>query len=242
MAGDAERNDPFPETLWTMVLAACAAPEGDPSAHLATLAERYRGAAVAWFVGQRLSRPEAEDLTHEFLQRLLTGGVLRGFCRRSTRFRVFLASCLRNQLRDHFRRGEALKRGGAVEAVPWEDDLAAGQADDLRSLDASYAEALANRVLQAVRADWERKGWAGRFAALTPYLWNSPEAGDYAELASRLGVKPNNLRQLVFALREEFFTAFRREVAATVAVGELNDELRHLVAVLGRDPSHGVSG
>lgn len=242
MAGDAERNDPFPETLWTMVLAACAAPQGDPSAHLATLAGRYRGAAVVWFENQRLSRPEAEDLTHEFLQRLLTGGVLRGFCRRSTRFRVFLASCLRNQLRDHFRRGEALKRGGALEAVPWEDDLPAGQADDLRLLDAAYAEALARRVLQTVREDWERKGWSERFAALRPYLWHSPEAGEYAELAAHVGVKPNNLRQLVFALREEFFTAFRREVAATVAVGELNDELRHLVAVLGRNSSHGISG
>ncbi len=236
MSPESSEQDPFPETLWTLILAASAggAEDSDSSHQLGELAARYRSAILQWLEQRRIPRPDAEDLTQQFLQRMMAGEVLKSFTRTTTRFRVFLCTCLRNHLRDHLRRQDALKRGGEAEILAWDDSISPEIAGDAQSLDEPFARAAAVSALTALSQDWCAKGWGERFAELRPHIFGAPEAGDYAASATRLNLKPNHVRQLVFTLREEFFTCFRREVSATVTADELNEELRHLIAILGR--------
>jgi hypothetical protein len=57
----------------------------------------------------------------------------------------------------------------------------------------------------------------------------------YAEAAAQLGVPEGTLKAEVYRLKRRYGELLREEVAHTVAgPGEIDDELRHLIRVLGR--------
>jgi len=55
----------------------------------------------------------------------------------------------------------------------------------------------------------------------------------YAQLGARLGLKEDAIKQAVHRMRRRYRELFREEIAQTVAgPGEVEDELKHLFAVL----------
>ena len=72
------------------------------------------------------------------------------------------------------------------------------------------------------------------FLALRPFITRDPDAPTYAEVAKRLGLSEGSLRVAVHRLRQRYGSLFRQEIASTVAnPGDIEDELNHLLAVLG---------
>jgi DNA-directed RNA polymerase specialized sigma24 family protein len=64
-------------------------------------------------------------------------------------------------------------------------------------------------------------------------LANEVEAPPRAEIASRLGMTDNALRQAFHRFRQHYQLLLREEISHTVAVAsDVEDELRHLIAVL----------
>ena len=54
-----------------------------------------------------------------------------------------------------------------------------------------------------------------------------------AEIAARLGLTENAVRQAFYRFRQRYQAILREEIAHTVATpGDIEDELRHLIAVL----------
>ena len=64
-------------------------------------------------------------------------------------------------------------------------------------------------------------------------LADEPDRPSQAEIARELGMTENAVKQAFHRLRERYRLLLREEIAHTVAVpGEVEDELRHFIAVL----------
>lgn len=225
----------FPETRWTLVLEAAANSERAEGANsLRSLTESYRPAVWQWFRRAGLAGEDAEDLTHDFLLQMLNGRVLQRFNRRPTRFRVFLQVCLRNFLRDSFRRRQARKRGGDLCFLELDESLAGEVDPAISRLDEEVARRVHELAMARVATGWAARGASVRFEALRSFMFSTPEPGEYALVAAQLGIKPGVVKKAVFDLRKAYYQAIREQVARTVRPDELADELRHLVEVLTR--------
>jgi RNA polymerase sigma-70 factor (ECF subfamily) len=94
---------------------------------------------------------------------------------------------------------------------------------------------LLEEVLKRLRADYEQEGKAGLFAELHPCLVGDRTAQPYAELATKLGVSEGTVKSAVHRLRQRYRQLLRDEIEQTVSnPGEVDEELRHLSAVLAR--------
>jgi len=71
------------------------------------------------------------------------------------------------------------------------------------------------------------------FERLKELLADEPGRPSQAEIARELGMTENAVKQAFHRLRERYRQILREEIAHTVATpGEIEDELRHLIAVL----------
>ena len=93
---------------------------------------------------------------------------------------------------------------------------------------------LLEAVVNRLRAEYEQDGKAAVFAALNPCLVGDRTSQPYEELAGMLGITEGAVKSAVHRLRQRYRQLLRDEIAQTVAgPGEVDEELRHLIAVLG---------
>jgi len=155
------------------------------------------------------------------------------------RFRSYLLGALKHYLANDWNRQRAAKRGGGRQIVAWDAleaesrytlEPADGMDADL-VYDRRWALEILARAMETIRSEFEGKGEGATFEALKGSL-NGEEA-PRAELAERLGLSEGALKVAIHRLRQRFREALRAEVAQTVdAPGAIDEEMRHLVAVL----------
>ena len=88
-------------------------------------------------------------------------------------------------------------------------------------------------VLKRLQTQYAQEGKADLFAALNPCLVGERTSQPYAELAKKMGVSEGTVKSAVHRLRQRYRQLLRDEIAQTVAgPGEVEEELRHLFAVL----------
>lgn len=232
-------NLAFPVTPLTEVLAACAPNDAGAPAALGRLAGIYYPAIVGYF--RVKAGPErAQDFAHDFVARLLRNQYLTGFqIQPPIRFRNYLSAMLRRFWVDHVRWSQAVKRGGgqvhqALDSV-WGDQEAdfpaePPEADSL--LDQQAALAFHTRAMARLVAQNPTPRQQERLAALRHLLVFEADPIARAQLAARLGLTMTAFRQAVFRLRDDYYVAFRLEVAQTVRREDIDDEMRHLVVLL----------
>ena len=64
-------------------------------------------------------------------------------------------------------------------------------------------------------------------------LPDEPGSPSQAEIAARMGMTENAVRQAFYRFRQRYQSLLREEIAHTVATpGDIEDELRHLIAVV----------
>lgn len=91
---------------------------------------------------------------------------------------------------------------------------------------------LADRERQRLRGESDRSGKRELFDALHPESGSATES--YESIGGRLGMSEGAVKLAAFRLRQRYRDLIREEVAQTVAdPGELEDEIRHLLRVLG---------
>jgi RNA polymerase sigma-70 factor (ECF subfamily) len=190
---------------------------------------------------RRFSRgdAQAEDLTQAFFEQLLLTRTHDAADPQRGRFRVFLLVTLKRFLIKQSVQANTIKRGGgqAVFSLDCEDECGA-MAIDPDTPDAAFERGWAAVVVrQAVMRLQEEAAAANKlelFRALRGFLLESPEADDYAQLATGLGLRRNTLAVAIHRMRQRLRELVREELADTVAEAEqLENEVSALQEALG---------
>jgi RNA polymerase sigma factor (sigma-70 family) len=197
----------LPSTTWTLV-SRVRSGQG-----LAELCQRfwkpvYHYIRVAW----RKSNEDAKDLTQAFFCWVIEGDALAKYEPGRGGFRPYLKLVLKHFIANHEEALSRIKRGGGITLVPITDDAVPPDTDDPeKALDRAWLGAILERAM-----DRTKRKFADR-----PVQWMAfdlyelgTEKLTYQQVADRLGIKETDVRNHLFAVREEM----RAEI-----VGELSD-------------------
>src|SRR5438046_980725 len=244
IAGNASRacGSPvaFTTTHWSVVLEA----QGEsPAAQeaLEKLCRMYWRPIYSFVRRQGIGQEEAEDLTQGFFAQLLERGSLGAVRKEKGRLRSFLLGALKYFVTDERRRAMAIKRGKGQRLIPLEelraDDRIEMEPSDPMTAEMIYerrwALTVLKRVLSRLKDEYVAAGNAALFDSLKELLPDEPASASQAEIAARLGMTENAVRQAFYRFRQRYQSLLREEIANTVATpGDVADELRHIITVL----------
>jgi len=230
----------FTTTHWSVVLEA----QGEsPAAQeaLEKLCRVYWRPIYSFVRRQGLGPEEAEDITQGFFAQLLERGKFSAIRKEKGRLRSFLLGALKYFVADEQRRAMAIKRGKGQRLIPLEE-LRAGERIDMEPSDPMTAEMIyerrwaltvLERVLSRLKDEYVAADNAVLFDSLKQLLPDEPGSPSQAEIATQLGMTENAVRQAFYRFRQRYQSILREEIANTVATpGDIEDELRHLIAVL----------
>lgn len=211
------------------------------TAALEQLCRAYWYPLYSFARGRGLSPHDAEDLIQSFFAFLLEKDVIARADRERGRFRTFLLSALQNFHANERARAGSLKRGGGHALVSFDELQAetryqgepATTLSPERLFDQKWATSLLEQVLQILRREYVAAGKGPLFDALRDLLWGGRGEVSYEVLARKLGTTEGAIKVGMHRLRLRFKECLHDEVAHTVASpGEVDDELRHLLASL----------
>lgn len=235
------RAGQFATTRWSVVLAAGQSESADSAAALEGLCQTYWQPVYA-FVRRTASNPEdARDLTQGFFADLLQDRSLRRADPNAGRFRSFLLGALKHFLADAHARAQTQKRGGGVEFVPFDTEIAESRygaaaeefASPAASFDRGWALSLLDRGLSRLRQEFELSGRGPLFDGLKPFLTGDDAELRYSQAAAMLRISQGAAKMTVTRMRQRFRAIIRHEIAQTVASPEeLEEELKAFVEAL----------
>ncbi len=227
----------FAATRWTLVGRARG---GDPAARaaLSELCESYYAPVVTFLRSEGRDDDTARELAHGFFERVLDGGGLSGADPERGKFRSYLLGAVKHFLADRRDHAAAEKRGGGVVPVPLEDTAsglgvpAPDNADSDRAFDRQWALTVIARALDTVASEFISAGKSPHFDVLKPWI-TGDGGGSQSDAAAALGMSEGAVKVAIHRLRQRFRDAVKTEIAHTVpAESDVDDELRHLIAVL----------
>jgi len=231
----------FSHTPWTLVLAAAGPSSAASREALEQLCRAYWPPVYAHLRMKGYALHHAQDLAQEFFLRLLQGNGFADLAREKGRFRSFLLASLKHFLINEWKRENTQKRGGGVPLVNLDSldpalraacEPRTGDSPD-QAYDRQWALTLLSRTRSRMRKEYEAGEQLDRHEALKGYLADGEEPASYAETAQRLGISEAAAKSAIYKIRQRFGQLLRAEISRTVAAdGEVEDELRHLIAAL----------
>jgi RNA polymerase sigma factor (sigma-70 family) len=231
----------FATTHWTVILGASEGPSARARQALEQLCQTYWYPLYAYARRRGHSPHDAEDLVQGFFARLIEREILKGLNRGTGRFRSFLLTCFNRFVGDEQDRAGRLKRGGGQEIVSLDGELAEeryrlepmDRCDPEKIFERRWALTVLETVLARLKAELETAGKGQLFEHLQALVVGEPGAARQAEVATRLGLSEGAVAVAVHRLRQRYRRLLREEIAQTVQrVEEVDDEMRHLLAVL----------
>ena len=233
----------FRTTKWSLIVAAR---EGSPSESeraLQDLCEAYWYPLYVFVRSQGLDPDSAMDATQGYFLRLLEKDYLQQVDPTAGRFRSFLILTMKHFLINEGERERAFKRGGGARLI----SLDAEEAEDRYRFEPTdrltpeqvyerrWALTVLARSLEALRLEFAGEGKEKRFDLLKGYLTGEGPQMRYGEVAKELEMKEPAVRAAVRRMRQRFGERLRAEITETVSnLDEVDDEVRHLLQVLGR--------
>jgi len=233
----------FCTTHWSVVLAAGRESSPQTDQALEVLCRAYWFALYVFVRRQGYDVEDAQDLTQGFLARFLEKKYIERADPERGRFRTFLLACLKNFLANEWDRSQTTKRGAAHQTISWDEHAAENQflaepatgVSPEEAFEKRWAGMLLDQVLLRLRAEFEAGGKTEAFNPLKEFLWGAESSVSYAELSARLDLSEGAARVAVHRFRQRYRELLRASIADTVAdPKDVDDELRHLISVLGR--------
>jgi RNA polymerase sigma-70 factor (ECF subfamily) len=184
---------------------------------------------------------DAKDITQGFFALILERKDFNSVRREKGRLRSFLLASLKHFMANERRNAAALKRGGGRIVLPLDgiESYEVGDVDrgDMLSpdllFDRRWAFTVLDRVFARLREESQRSLNPPLLQRLNTLLSDEPDRPSQAEIAREFGMIENAVKQAFHRLRQRYRQLLQEEVAHTVATpAEIEDELRHLVAVL----------
>jgi RNA polymerase sigma factor (sigma-70 family) len=228
----------FTTTHWSVVLEA----QGESTVAqnaLEKLCRTYWRPIYSFVRRQGVSPAEAEDITQGFFAQLLKRRSFAAVRKERGRLRSFLLASLKYFLADEQRRAMAIKRGKGQRVIPLEElhaDEPPELADPITSemvYERRWALTILERVFNRLKDEYQAADNAILFHSLKQLLPDEPGSPSQAQIAAQLGMTENAVRQAFYRFRQRYQSLLREEIAHTVATpADIEDELRHLIAVL----------
>lgn len=227
-------------TPWSVVIAAGRDPARRQAA-LERLCRLYWTPVYVFLRSRGSTHHDAEDLAQSFFAELCEGDALRRADPARGRFRGYLLTLLKHHVSARRRLAQRKKRAGAWEIVPLDAAmLEAGYAQAHReaeepgqSYDRAWAHALLHAARESLRAEQAAAGHAARCEVLLPFLSRSPGTGEYAQLATQLGIARGQVALQVHRLQRKYRDHLLAAVRETVSdPTEAEDELRAVLATI----------
>jgi RNA polymerase sigma factor (sigma-70 family) len=231
----------FTTTHWSVVLAARETASAASEAALAELCRSYWYPLYAFVRRKGHSSHDAQDLTQAFFARLLAKNYVAQADRERGRFRTYLLAALTHFLADEWDRARRHKRGGGREIVSFDAVSAEeryrlepiDQLDAAKLYERRWVTTLFDKVLARLEEEFRDSGKRDLFEGLKPSLIVEDPSESYAQVGARIGLSEDAIKQAARRMRLRYRELFREEISQTVAgPGEVEDELRHLFAVL----------
>jgi RNA polymerase sigma factor (sigma-70 family) len=230
----------FTTTHWSVVLEA----QGEsPAAQkaLENLCRTYWRPIYSYVRRHGAGTEDAEDLTQGFFALLLERKDLNTVRKERGRLRSYLLTSVKHFLTDESRRAMAVKRGKGQRLIPL-DDIREGEPTDINQADRFTADQIYERrwaftvleqVMARLREEYRSAGNLRFFDQMKRMLTDEPDRPSQAQVASEFDMTENAVKQALYRFRQRYQTLLREEIANTVAVpGDVEDELRHLIAVV----------
>lgn len=233
----------FATTHWSVVLSASDGDSQRAGQALERLCRTYWAPLYAFLRREGRTEADAQDLVQGFFASLLARQSFAGLDRERGKFRSFLLKSLKNFLANEHDRTRALKRGGGVTFVPWDEAAAENTFRSARTdsmspdlaFEKSWALTLLNQVLDQLRQEYSGAGKAGLFEELQVYLTGDKGDAPCAETAARLNLGESALKMSIQRLRRRYGDLLRAEIAHTVSTPqEIDEEFRALFAAVRR--------
>ena len=233
----------FATTHWSLVAAAQGF-SSEAEEALEKLCRIYWPPVYSFARRQGHNIEAAQDLTQGFFQLLLTRRDLDAVRKEKGRLRSYLLVSFKHFLTDERRREMAIKRGNGQRLIPLEElraneraYVASGGIVHSLSADRLYerrwALTLMEEVLRRLNDEYRATGNGALFDWLKQLLPDEPGAPSRPEIAAKMGMTENALRQAFHRFRHRYQLLLREEIGHTVVTNnEIEDELRHLIGVL----------
>jgi RNA polymerase sigma-70 factor (ECF subfamily) len=231
----------FTTTHWSVVMTATEAPSPQAAEALERLCRIYWYPLYVYVRRKGYDAHDAQDLTQEFLARLLARNYLRVADRNRGKFRSFLLGTLEHFLAREWTKARAQKRGGgrplfSLDEVDAENRYRLEPAHELtadRIFDRRWATTLLERAMARLREVYAADDKGNLFARLEVFLTGNAPETSYVEMAASLKMSEGALKVAVHRLRQRYGELVRDEIAQTVATPEeADEELRYLAALL----------
>jgi RNA polymerase sigma-70 factor (ECF subfamily) len=222
LSPDSSASARFATTHWSLVVAAGRRSSPQAREALATLCRAYWYPLYVFIRRQGFPAEDSQDLTQEFLARLLQ--------------KHFLAQV------DERDRSRAKKRGGGREAISIDVDDAEARyrlepAHDLtpeKLFERRWVLTLLDQVLVMLRSELVHGGKENQFEYLKVFLTGDKNQASYREAAEKLGMSEGAAKVAAHRLRKRYRELLRMEIAKTLNEGDsIEDEIRELFEALG---------
>jgi RNA polymerase sigma factor (sigma-70 family) len=230
----------FTTTHWSVVLEA-QGESAEAQEALEKLCRTYWRPIYGFVQRQGVKPEEAKDLTQGFFAMLLERRDLNAVHQEKGRLRSYLLTSLKHFLTNERNRAMAIKRGKGQRLIPLEDlrerERVGFEPAQTLPADQIYERRWALSVLDHVMArlgdEYRSAGNVQLFDRLEKSLTDEPDRSSAAETAHEFGMTESAVRQASYRLRQRYRQLLREEIAHTVMFpGDIEDELRHLVAAL----------
>lgn len=232
----------FSTTRWSLVLAAKDGSDTRSRSALEELCRNYWYPLYAYVRYQGCDPEEAADLTQAYFTYLLDKEILREVEPSAGRFRSFLIATLRNFLSHEREKERALMRGGGLHFLSLDTEAAekryacepTEKLDPEQIYERRWALTILEKTMDQLAEEIARTSDPTRFDHLKSFLTGEEPQKEYRIVGRELGMTEQAVRSAIYRLRRRFGAMLRQEIAETVAdPKDVDDELRHLLAVIG---------
>ena len=234
----APRSEYFPATPWTQLMQLRGSGVVADEA-LGAVCGLYWQPLCQHIRSKGFESHDAEDLTQDFLSKLVARGDFCQVDRSRGKLRSYLFTALGNFLANVWRDRKAAKRGGGAWHLSLDDaglphpDLVSTEAAPDAAFDRQWAMTLLENVLKELGDDFARQGRKETFELLSPALAWAGGDQDYALLGRQFEMTPGAVRVAVHRLRLRYRNTLFRHIAATVErEDQVEEEIRELMEVL----------
>lgn len=215
----------FPATRWTLLQRVRSGTQAEALAALEVLCRSYWRPLYCVARHRAISEADAQDAVQGFFESLLRRETFATADEAMGKLRQLLLCAFDNFCTQQWHKAHRQKRGdGAVHLELAEFTVAeehyrktALETANIEQIyNRQWASALLERGLDALRADYERRGWLSRYQLLVGPLLRHDAGTPLGQLASEAGMSAGALRVTLHRMRMHYRDKIERELAATL--------------------------